>query len=219
VWYPGSTRRLDDARTAHPRATRLGPDRRRLLVDVPADGDSPLTSTEYFAPVLGVVELGGNPERFLRAAVEHANTTLSGTLGANIVVAPRDRKALGRVFDDAVAELRYGTIGINAWTGLGFLTATASWGAFPGHTQDDVQSGIGIVHNAMLLDSPERTVLHGPFRPFPRSVLRGEPALSPTPPWFVNARSAARTGRLLTSFVAAPAWWRVPGIVLSAFRA
>jgi aldehyde dehydrogenase (NAD(P)+) len=39
------------------------------------------------------------------------------------------------------------------------------------------------------------------------------------PPWFATARSAARTGELLTRFAAAPAWRRVPGIVLSAFRA
>ncbi|HWO68395.1 MAG TPA: aldehyde dehydrogenase family protein [Umezawaea sp.] len=219
TWYPGSARRVDTALTDHPDATRLGPDRRRLLVEVPADGDSPLTSTEYFAPVLGVTELGGDPRTFLRAAVEFANTSLSGTLGANIIVAPHDRKALGTAFDEAVADLRYGTIGVNAWTGLAFLSATATWGAYPGHTPEDVQSGIGVVHNAMLLDAPERTVVHGPFRPFPRSVLHGEPSLSPMPPWFATARSAARTGELLTRFAAAPAWRRVPGIVLSAFRA
>lgn len=54
------------------------------------------------------------------------------------------------------------------------------------------------MHNALLIDAPERTVVRGPFRPFPRSVAGGEFALFPKPPWFVTARSAALTGRRFT---------------------
>ena len=64
-------------------------------------------------------------------------------------------------------------------------TATASWGAFPGATIDNVHSGIGTVHNALLIDRPERTIVRGPFRPFrpfPRSSLRhSEPDHRVTP--------------------------------------
>ncbi len=76
------------------------------------------------------------------------------------------------------------------------------------------QSGIGVVHNAFLLREIERTVVRGPFRPFPRSVVGGEFALTPKPPWFVSVRSARRTGQLLTRFSAAsslrasPVWVR-----------
>jgi aldehyde dehydrogenase (NAD(P)+) len=133
-----------------------------------------------------------------------------------VVQLPRD---LGEGFRTAVAALEYGTIAINCWSAFGFLTATASWGAAPGHTVDDVQSGIGVVHNALLIQAPERSVVQGPFRPFPRSVAHGELALFPKPPWFVTARSAATTGRLLTSFAASPAWRRLPGIFAAAFRA
>ena len=41
-------------------------------------------------------------------------------------------------------------------------------GAYPGHTYTDVQSGIGAVHNALMLDKPLKTVVSAPFRPFPR---------------------------------------------------
>ena len=74
-----------------------------------------------------------------------------------------------------------------------FLTAGCSWGAFPGHTLDDIQSGIGVVHNALLLAEPERSVVRGPFRPVHRSLLHGELAISPKPPWFVDNRTAAAT--------------------------
>lgn len=166
-------------------------------------------TTEYFAPVLGVLTLPGRGVEFLDRAVERANRDLFGTLGANIVIDPATMKRLGGAFDRAVAALRYGTVAVNAWTALGFLTATAPWGAFPGHTVADAGSGIGVVHNALLIDAPERTVVRGPFRPFPRSVAGGEFALFPKPPWFVTARSGALTGRRLTRLAQRPSWTRM----------
>ena len=131
---------------------------------------------------------------------------------------PRSAPPEATPFEDALAELRYGTITVNAWTGVGYLTAAATWGAFPGHTLADVQSGIGVVHNAVLLADPERTVLRGPFRPAPRALLRGELSMSPKPPWFVTNKTAATTGRRLVEFAARPRLSALPGIFLSALR-
>lgn len=218
-WYPGSDSRLEAAQSAYPKAQRLA-NGTRLLVHAKGPGDaSAIESTEYFSPVLGVIELPGTGQAYLDTAVATVNRDFLGTLGANIIADPRVIRKLGDGFRNAVAALRYGTVAINAWTGVGFLTATASWGAFPGHTIDDVQSGIGVVHNALLIDDVERTVVTGPFRPFPRSVAHGEFALFPKPPWFVTARSARTTGRLLTGFVAKPSWLKMPAIFLSAFKA
>ncbi len=217
AYYPGSDKRVSEALASYPDATRLGPGR-LLVEDLPA-ADTALLRTEYFAPVLGVVELtatsGGE---FLSRAVDFANDELTGTLGANIIAHPTSIKRLGIAFDRAVERLRYGTVAINAWTGLAFLTPRASWGAYPGHTLEDVQSGIGIVHNALLLDDVERTVVRGPFRPAPRSVLHAEWALSPKPPWFVDNATAASTGRRLTEFYAAGNPARLPGVFASALR-
>lgn len=221
-WYPGSDSRLAgalaDAAGAHEQSETFA-DGNRVLIQVEAGSDAPVERTEYFAPVLGVVALDGDAQSFLERAVDYANNELTGTLGANILVAPAEHKKLGRSFDEAVANLRYGSIGINAWTGLAFLTPTATWGAFPGHTLDDAQSGIGTVHNGLLIPDVERTVVSGPFRPFPRSVVGGELALFPKPPWFVTSRSAGSTGSKLSSFAAAPSWLKLPGIFASAFRA
>jgi aldehyde dehydrogenase (NAD(P)+) len=74
------------------------------------------------------------------------------------------------------------------------------------------------VHNALLLEDPERTVVEGPFRPAPRSLLNREWAISPKPPWFVDNKTAATTGRLLTAFEARPRWSALPGIFASALR-
>ena len=178
-----------------------------------------MTTTEYFSPVLGVIHVPGTGQAFLAAAVDAANDEFAGTLGANVIADPKTIQELGHGFLEVIAELRYGTIGINAWTGLGFLTPAGSWGGFPGATIGNVQSGVGVVHNALLLDDPERTVVRGPFRPFPRSFAHGELTLFPKPPWFVTARSATTTGRRLSGFAAKPSWGKLPGIFLSAFCA
>jgi acyl-CoA reductase-like NAD-dependent aldehyde dehydrogenase len=220
-WYPGSADRVRDARERHPSTAEAvgGTPARTLLTGLDLhDAAESAFETEYFAPVLGVAELPGTGEEYLTAAVTAANDRLHGTLGANLIIHPGTRRALGEAFERQVAALRYGTIGINAWTGVGYLTADATWGAFPGHTLEDVQSGIGVVHNALLLEDPERTVVEGPFRPAPRSVLNREWAISPKPPWFVDNKTAATTGRLLTSFETKPRWAALPGIFASALR-
>lgn len=219
AWYPGCATRVAEARRLHPGAEAVGgtPERTLLTGLDLAAGDSAF-HTEYFGPVLGVAELPGDADAFLARAVDAANERLHGTLGANILVHPRTRRELGSRFDQQVEELRYGTIGINVWTALGYLNPHATWGAFPGHPLDQVQSGRGVVHNALLLDRAERTVVSGPFRPAPRALLHGELTISPKPPWFVDNRTAAGTGRRLTRFAARPRWSALPGIFGSAIR-
>ncbi|MFJ4253623.1 aldehyde dehydrogenase family protein [Microbacterium sp. NPDC090003] len=225
TWYPGSTNRMHQASDAYPDALVLGD---RLLVEIDGDDDaSALQSTEYFAPVLGVVNVAGTGQEFLDAAVAYANDELQGTLGANLLIDPATEKSLGTGFERAIAALRYGSIAINGWTGFAFITPTLTWGAFPGSTIDDVGSGIGVVHNALLLDRVERSVLRGPFRPFPRALVGslslskgdGRFTILPTPPWFVTSRTGAEVSEGLTRFRANGG---IPGLVktlLAALRA
>lgn len=202
VWYPGSPSRMELATDAYPDALVLGD---RLLVEINADDDpTALETTEYFSPVLGVVTVPGTGQDFLDAAVAHANDKLQGTLGANLLIDPATEKSLGAGFERAIAALHYGSIAINSWTAFAFITPTLTWGAFPGGTIDDVGSGIGVVHNALLLDGVERSVLHGPFRPLPRSLPiangGGRFTILPKPPWFVSARTGAAVSEGLTRY-------------------
>jgi acyl-CoA reductase-like NAD-dependent aldehyde dehydrogenase len=220
AWYPGTEQRVQQARATHPQAEEVGgtPERTMITGLDFTDAEEPAFRTEYFGPVLGVAELPGLGQQFLNRAVEAANEHLHGTLGANIVIHPRTARTIGEGLCESIAALRYGTIAVNAWTGLGYLTPHATWGAFPGHPLDDIQSGRGVIHNALLLHAPERTVVSGPFRPFPRSIFHGEWTLAPKPPWFVDNRSAATTGRRLTAFAARPRWRALPSIIASALR-
>ncbi|WP_426185506.1 aldehyde dehydrogenase family protein [Microbacterium sp. TWP3-1-2b2] len=218
TWYPGAEARMQQASDDYPDALVLGD---RLLVEIGEGQDATaLQNTEYFAPVLGVVEVGGTGQEFLDAAVTHANDELQGTLGANLLIDPATQKSLGSGFERAIARLRYGSIAINAWTAFGFITPTLTWGAFPGSTIADVGSGMGVVHNALLLDRVERSVVHGPFRPFPRSLPvangGGRFTILPKPPWFVSARTGAEVSEGLTRFRADGG---VPGLVRTLVRA
>jgi len=222
VWYPGAQARLTEIADTYPDA-QWSAGHTRAVIEVGTDADpTPMETTEYFAPALGVVALPGDGQEFLDAAVEYANDRLTGTLGANLLIDPDTEAALGDGFEHAVAELRYGTVAINTWTGVAFGIPTMPWGAYPGGTLENVQSGIGVVHNALLLDAVERGVMRGPFRPFPRSVgsLVGPGTFSalPRPPWFVTSTGAADGGRLLTRFRIRPRLTTLLGILESAFR-
>jgi acyl-CoA reductase-like NAD-dependent aldehyde dehydrogenase len=198
-WYPGGASRVAAARTDHD-GYEMAESESRVLVKI-HDTDDPTTAsfhTEYFSPVLSVVQLPGAGASFLDSAVDFSNSRLHGTLGANIIAKPETIKGLGSRLDEAIADLHYGCVGVNCWTGLGFLVARATWGAFPPGPGEEVISGNGVVHNALLIDGVERTVVYGPFRPLSRSLINFEWAISPKPPWFVHNRTAASTGRHLT---------------------
>ena len=220
-YYPGAREAIDNIKEVYPDYKSLDPgnaDTRLLITDVdPDDPDAFAFQNEFFCGALAQTSLPSpDPETFLREAVSFANQRLDGTLGANILIHPKTLREMGPVFEEIIADLHYGTIGVNAWTGVGFLLARSHWGAFPGHTRQEVGSGIGVVNNAMMFDRSQRTVIYGPFRPFPRSLLEGEPTLLPRPPWFVTHRLADVAGRRMTRFAADPGWRHVPGIIAAA---
>ncbi|MEU9294179.1 aldehyde dehydrogenase family protein [Streptomyces sp. NPDC048266] len=216
--YPGSADRLASVRAAHPTAETHG-DGCRLLVPDIADHDDRLVTEEVFGSVLGVVRLpGATPDAFLRHAVDFADDTLPGTLGATLIVHPRTEKAYRDAVRSAVAGLRYGTVGVNCWSGVGFLLGFTPWGAFPGHTRQDIGSGTGFVHNAFMLEDIEKTVLRAPFAPAPRGLVTGAPSLSPRPPYFVTHRTARTTVERLTRFTAAPSPVKLPALFAAALR-
>ena len=224
-YYPGAAARQAAAVAAHPTAE---------LLDEPGAADVPRTfipgvdasdatahafREEFFGGVLAETSLPGDTAAdFLSNAVRFANERLRGTLGANLIVDPVTARALGPGLDAAIAGLRYGSVSVNTWTGVAYLIPQATWGAFPGHTDADIQSGRGVVHNTLLLDRPQRTVVTGRFRPFPRAWLSGDFHLGPKPPWFVTHRSAEQVGRLLTRFAEKPSFGGLPAIIAAALK-
>ena len=220
LYYPGTNDRMDEFAGNGNTVEHYDRNGSPSCIVVPFnEGDNDyFENNEVFAPAFNVNRLAGlDPETYLLGAIEYANKNLHGTLGANILIHPWTIRKIGKKrFEQLIGELKYGCIAINAWTGLGFTLFQTPWGAFPGHTLDDVQSGIGFVHNSFMFDKPERTVVTAPFRPFPRNLLSGGFTLLPRPPWFVTNRKADKVGKLLTKFQYKPGFMKLPRIFLNA---
>lgn len=217
-FYPGAQQRVDDFLAANPAAQLVGGNQRVALLEaVDPTSDHPGFRDEMFGPVYVTTTLPGDTvEDYLRNAVDFANDRLHGNLGANLLIDPATAKAHGEALDRAVADLRYGCIGVNVWAAVGFLTSRAAWGAFAGNTAEDIQSGSGIVHNSLMLARPQKNVLRAPFRTFPRSVRHGGRTLAVKPPWFLGNATALGTARRFTEFAADPRPGRLPSLFASA---
>lgn len=178
-----------------------------ILGPVKAEDGEYALSNEPWCGIFSFVELeASDAAGFLAKAVPFANDQCWGTLSINVLVHPKSEKALGAAFDQAIADLRYGAIAINCWSGLNYGLVNATWGAFPGHPLDDIESGQGVVHNGLLLDHPQKSVVRAPF------------VLKPRPAWFTNHRSNLPLGQKMTAFEASPSWFKVPGIALTALK-
>jgi acyl-CoA reductase-like NAD-dependent aldehyde dehydrogenase len=218
-YYPGAAERLAAIRAAHPEAETHGDSAGRILIPDITDRDDMMITTEVFASALGVVRLpGATTEEFLRHATDYANDTLPGTLGATLIVHPRTEKADRGAVAAAIGGLRYGTVGVNCWSAVGFLLGYTPWGAYPGHTRHEIGSGTGFVHNAFMLEDVEKSVVRAPFKPAPRSLLTTSPSLSPKPPYFVANRTGRTTVERLVRFTAAPSIAKLPKVFASALR-
>ena len=218
AYYPGAADRLDafksKAKTYKSVARGEAPS---LIINDVNESDW-FTKTEVFAPAMSTHEMDApNAQTYLQSAIAYANDQLYGTLGANILIHPKTIKEIGKTkFENIIADLHYGTIAINAWTGLAFLATACPWGAFPGHTPQDIQSGNGTVHNTFMLEDTERVVIQAPWAPFPRGILSGQFTLLPRPPWFITNKKQDKLGRLLTQFQHRPSWSKLPRIFLNA---
>jgi aldehyde dehydrogenase (NAD(P)+) len=220
-YYPGSERRLRAVLEQHPHAERFSHDALRTIVSDldPQDHDEICFREEFFAPILAEMPLpGADAASYLRAAVQFCNARLVGTLGVTILGHPATMCALGSTVEEAVAALRYGVVGVNEWHGAAFSLPQAPWGGYPGASLADVQSGIGVVHNSLLFDKPEKTVIRGSFYAFPRGVLHGDYALLPRQPWLIGNRTGHITARRVTAFAFDNNLAHLPGIFAAALR-
>jgi acyl-CoA reductase-like NAD-dependent aldehyde dehydrogenase len=216
-YYPGARDRFDRFVAAHPEAERLGDASPgsvpwTMIPGLRTDTSEEIAfTTESFNGVFGEVGIDSSGTvDYLRRAVEFANDGMWGTLGCSLIVHPKSLKdpEVQRAVDQAIADLRYGTVAINHWSAIGFLLGSTPWGAYPGHTIDDVQSGIGIVHNSMMLaeSDVEKTVVRGPFR------------MPVKPTWFVTNKTANKSGEMFARLMAKPSWGKLPGLITTALR-
>ncbi|HLQ10189.1 MAG TPA: aldehyde dehydrogenase family protein [Ktedonobacteraceae bacterium] len=214
AYYPGAQERQRAFITDHPEAEQYGtpaPEQLpwTLIVGVdPQNTDDICFTTEPFCGLFAETPIeAGSVAEYIDRAVAFCNDELWGTLNATILVHPASLKdpQIKEAVERAVANLRYGTVGVNYWAGTGFAFGTTTWGAFPGHPLYDIQSGTGVVHNTLMFAHPQKSVLRGPFR------------ATPKPAWFVTqGKTARKVFPKLIAIDAAPSPWKVPGVMWTA---
>jgi acyl-CoA reductase-like NAD-dependent aldehyde dehydrogenase len=202
AYYPGAEARFAALTKDAAHVTRIGdasPGQLpwTLISGLDPRSDAAQFEVEPFCSILSEVSVGSaDPLEFLASATEFANDRLWGTLNAMLYVTPETERdpALSRALEHAIGDLRYGTVGLNQWPSAAYALATAPWGGHPSATLADAQSGLGWVHNSLMLDATaiEKTVMRGPLRAFP------------VPPYFPGHRSLHLLGRALADFEAKP---------------
>ena len=214
AYYPG-------AREAYEKHTR-GPGR-LLEFGTPGEGELPWafvrdleTSSdaacfreEPFTSVLSEVSVASDdPVAFLDEATRFLNDRVFGTLNVMLLAPasterdPETSKALER----AVRELRYGSVCINVWPAVAYGLGTLPWGGHPSGTLENVGSGLGVGHNALLLDGIEKSVLRGPLAAFPK------------PLWYPRHRTLDRVASAYCDYEVARGALRLGKIAVAALR-
>lgn len=215
AYYPGSAERFAAFKAAHPEGEAFGNAAEGHLPWMlipgldPDKADEICFRQEAFCGIFAETALQADSiEGFLSKAVQFSNDTLWGTLNATLIIHPKTSALpdMAGALDKGIAELRFGTVSINHWAAIGYVLSCTTWGAFPGHDIYDIRSGKDVVHNALMFDRPQKSVVHGPFR------------ASPKPAWFISNRRAPQIGRKLTAFEANPSPLSLPGMVINALR-
>ncbi|TNF36529.1 MAG: aldehyde dehydrogenase family protein [Deltaproteobacteria bacterium] len=215
AYYPGAAKRFAVYADAHAQLERYGDPAEGdlpwgLVPDVdPTDSSSPCFDTEAFCGLFAETALpAADPAAYLREAVRFVNEEVWGTLACVLIVHPDTLAdaAMAHAVDDAIAALRYGTVVVNHFPGIAYALGSTPWGAAPGHTPTDIQSGRGVVHNTYLFSHPHKAVVRGPFRPLPK------------PPWWVGNAQALALGQQLAAFEAAPSFGRIARLAWTALK-
>lgn len=187
AYYPGAYKRRDDIISAYPSAkvkilkaneSTVSDDFENVLTEAdyvamiqcgtPGSGfnDKALT-VEAFGPVMAVVELQNDDPQldFLnKIAVPFVNdkTNIYGSLACNLVTPPATLRSDS--VKQAIADLRYGMIGVNEWIALAIMASVNGgvWGA-NGLDESGV-SGRGFVGNHYRIPCVEKIVTYRDLR-------------------------------------------------------
>ncbi len=213
AYYPGAFQRYEALTTGHADVRKLGTGTSEALPWTLVLGLDPANSNETnfvsepFCSLISEVSIGGaDPLEFLQAAVPFANDRVWGTLNATLFIHPKiEASASAKVaIDGAIRDLRYGTVAVNAWPALGYALVSTPWGGHPSATLANVQSGLGWVHNTVMLEDIEKCVLRAPLKPMPKHI------------YFPSHKTLDQLGRRLVQFEGAPSWLKVPGLAIAA---
>jgi Aldehyde dehydrogenase family len=214
AYYPGSTAcyerfTSDAARTIEFGKAGEGELPWAFVQGLDPASDAQVFREEPFCPVLSEVAIAGDdPVEFLGEATRFLNERVFGTLNVLLLVPASVERdpAIANALERAVAGLRYGSVCINVWPAYAYGLGTLPWGGHSSGTLENVGSGIGVGHNALLLDGVEKSVLRGPLAAFPK------------PLWYPDHKTLDRVASAFCDFEAARGALRLGKIAMAAIR-
>ena len=181
AWYPAATRTWEEATGQAAPADGTLPWSLSCGVD-PAVDDR-LLRCEWFVPVAAEVPLtAAGLAEFCGRALEFAHR-LPGSLAAAVTVPDNLSAADRRHAEQVIDHLAFGVVAVNGWAALAYTLGSVPWGGFPGGTLTAPKSGLGFVHDPLLLPLVHNSVIRCPLWSFLR------------PPWFSWHRSGALLAR------------------------
>lgn len=138
-------------------------------VDLSSDQGRKAAKSEYaflhepFAPVYTIVTMKntGSLASFCKMAAIFCNDYLFGSLSGSVTLAPSVKSSVE--CQTLISDLKYGSLGINCWGGGCYGFQLGGWGAFPGESLDNVESGIDRIHNMLFLPNMEKCTLEAPI--------------------------------------------------------
>jgi aldehyde dehydrogenase (NAD(P)+) len=171
-WYPGARAAWETVVGRPAPADGTLPCVFRTDVDLAAHPEC--ADREWFVPVAAETAVdAGDIEAYCVAAGGLARG-LPGSLAASVTEPPdlsrRDRERV----ENLVGHLPFGVVAVNGWSAVGYLLGNVPWGGFPGATVAEPKSGIGHVHDPLLLPLVQHTVVRCPLV---------ESAVPPWVPW------------------------------------
>jgi Aldehyde dehydrogenase family len=192
AYYPGAWDRYSGFLNQYKNSEVLGEKKEGCIpwTLIPNIQENPYAfQEEAFCGVVAETSLASDtvPE-FIHKAVEFCNDKIWGTLSCSLLVDPLTESIHRNDIEQAIELLRYGSIGINCWAALSYAFAATTWGAYPGSSLINIQSGIGCVHNGLLFDYPEKSVVRAPFR------------IWPNPAWFYTNKNPIGIGKCLIQY-------------------
>jgi hypothetical protein len=215
AYYPGAFQRYEALTTGHSDVRKIGAGSDKALpwtlvlgLDS-ADQSEKNFYMEPFCAILSETAIGSSdPLEFIQAAVPFANDRLWGTLNSMLFVHPKLQAdpTTNRAVEGAIRDLRHGTVAINVWPAMAYAFCSTPWGGHPSATLTDIQSGLGWVHNTVMLEDIEKCVIRAPLKPTPKHV------------YFPGNKTLHQLGRKLVDFEASPSWLKIPGIAMAALK-
>jgi acyl-CoA reductase-like NAD-dependent aldehyde dehydrogenase len=165
AWYPGSAAAWEQVTGEPPSPDGSLPWVFRTGLD-PAREPRWL-EREWFGPVAVEVPLAADSlDGFCGRAAAFVRG-LPGNLAASVTT-PDGLPAADAARVAALLEhLEYGVVARNTWSALAFAFASVPWGGYPGGTLAEPGSGIGRVHDPLLLPLVHNTIVEAPLAGWP----------------------------------------------------